>query len=201
MAVLGDLLFFSGRQEPSLDDKLRHNLQIGLPRAVERLPQADFRAKTDDQLASEVAASCSVSGLALKLDKSKGDARPVRFEHQNNWGERAHISGLRITKEVPFEGDVALWKLRPSNWDTNPPRGEIVGSAVVIGMEVPESEGEQAVQHIERTLQQIAVYIEWQSKQIADHNAALPQAAATAIAQRRATFAKADDIAKRLSGG
>lgn len=200
MAVLGELLFYSGFRRPALSDALRHNLENEVPKAVHALRDTDFQTKDDAQLVVEIVSKCQANALVLKLDQARGGALEILLNYENSWGERAQVKGLRITKEIPFDGDAPLWQLQPSTYDLNPPRGEVRSSKVILGMDVPEEQSEEAVSHIEDAIRTIGNYIERQAKEISDHNSALPGAAAQAIARRRATLSKVDDIAKRLTG-
>ncbi|WP_289297951.1 hypothetical protein [uncultured Reyranella sp.] len=200
MAALGELLFYSGFRRPSLSDALRYNLENGVPKAVDALLDSNFQTKNDAQLGVEIVSKCQANALVLKLDHARGGASEILLNYESRWGERAQVKGLRITKEIPFDGDAALWQLQPSAYDLNPPRAEIRSSKVILGMDVPETQSEDAISYIEETIRKIGNYIERQAQEIADHNSQLPQAAAQAIARRRATLSKVDNIAKRLTG-
>jgi hypothetical protein len=202
MGVIGELLFFSGFRRASLSDVLRHNLQQVVADAVERLPASDFGAKADAELAAAVAASCKVEPLQLQLEKAEGGAEPTQLTVQDRFfGGSATVQGLEITKSIPFAGDAELFELQPNQFDMNPPRGEVRGDRLVIGMTVRQQAAEEAIRYIEDTVRDVEKYIGWQADVIADHNAQLTGAALAAVQRRRATLSTASDIAKRLSGG
>ncbi len=201
MAVIGELLFYSGFRRATLSDALRHNLQNNVSAEVERLSDAVFQQKSDEELVAQIVERCKANPLVLQLDKAQGGAEPRRLDVQDVFGDRATVNGLRITKAIPFEGDAALFQLQPDTSDLSPPRGEVHGNRVLIGMDVRESESERAIRYIEETVADIQKYIAWQADAITQHNATVPGAALAAVQRRRATLGKASDIAKRLSGG
>jgi hypothetical protein len=200
MAVIGELLFWSGGRRATLSDALRHNLEENVPAEVEKLSGSLFQSKTDEELVATIVQRCRANPLVLKVDEAKGDAQPKRMSMRDLWGDDVTVDGLKITQAIPFDGDRTLFELQPNRFDMSPPRGEVRGNTVVIGMEVAQAQADNAVQYIEETRADIQKYIDWQAPTLAEHNAALAGAAAAAIQRRRATLGKASDIASRLSG-
>lgn len=200
MAVIGELLFYSGFRRATLSDALRHNLHTNVSAEVERLSDAVFQQKSDEELVAQIVEGCKANPLVLKLENAQGGAEPRRLDVQDVFGGRATVNGLRITKAIPFEGDAALFELQPDTFDMNPPRGEVRGNRVIVGMVVRENESENAIRYIEETVADIEKYIGRQAEAIAQHNAAVPGTALAAIQRRRATLGKASEIASRLSG-
>jgi len=201
MAVIGELLFWSGMRRPALSDTLRHNLQTNVPKEVEKLSSSLLQEKSDEDLVAMIVTRCQANPLVLELAGATGSAQPQPITIRDVFGDQITVNGLRIIQSIPFRGDAALFELQPNTWDTSPPRGEVRGSKVVIGMEVAESRSEDAIRYIEETRADLQKYIDWQAPTIAEHNAAIPAAALAAIQRRRTILGKASDIASRLSGG
>lgn len=199
MSVIGNLLFYSGRG-PGLSDVLRHNLEKEVPAKVDRIPASDFESKSDEELTSAIVEQAKAEPLTLRLDEAEGDVTEKSITVQDVFGDTATIAGLRVTKVVPFNGEAQFFQLQPNTWDMNPPRGEVRGQKLIVGMEVRESESESAVQYIEQTIARVQEYIGRQQGQIDEHNAQLPGVAAAAIQRRRASVGKASDLAARLRG-
>ena len=199
MSVIGDLLFYSGRG-PGLSDVLRHNLEKEVPAKVDRIPASQFEAQTDEQLTAMIVEQAKAEPLSLRLDEADGDVTEKSVTVQDVFGGSAKIPGLRVTKVVPFDGEEQFFKLQPNTWDMNPPRGEVRGHKLIVGMEVRESESESAVQYIEQTIARVQEHIGRQQGQIDEHNAQLPGVAAAAIQRRRESLGKASDLAARLRG-
>jgi len=199
MAVLGELLFVRGMQGPSLDDALRHHGGTFVHQLVDKLGPAEIAGMADDALLEKVVAEVAIESLALDLAAAKPSATEVQFEHVNAWRERVRVSGLRITKTIPFSGDPQLWQLTPSTFDLNPPRGTIRGNAVVIGMDVPTEQNQQAVDYINETVSKIQTYIERQKPQIDTFNASLAAKVQPVLQARRQRLGAAADVLKKLS--
>ena len=201
MAVLGDLLFYSGFRRAGLSDVLRHNESEIVSGLVDGLSDHAFSTKSDDELVAEVIERCTVEPLELELERAKGDAQEISIQVQEVFGDTATVKGLRIVKEIPFSGDAQLFQLQPDTFDLNPPRGTIQGKKLLVGMEVRESQSEEAIRYIEETVASVQTCISRQATAIAQSNARLAAAAHPLIQRRRARLGKASDIAKRLSGG
>ncbi|MBV8686904.1 MAG: hypothetical protein JOZ90_11030 [Alphaproteobacteria bacterium] len=201
MAVLGELLFYSGFRRATLSDALQNNLAHNVQAEVDKLRDSEFAAKSDEELVALMVERCKSTPLELKLDQSQGGADPIRLNVQDVFGDRAMVDGFRITKAIPFDGDAVLFELQPNQFDLSPPRGEVRGDRVIVGMEVRASAAAEAERYINEQVADIQKYIGWQADAIAQHNAALPGAAMMAIQRRRANSDKASEIARRLSGG
>ena len=199
MSVVGDLLFYSG-QGPGLSDVLRYNLETEVPAKVDRLPASDFDSKSDEELAAAIVEHAKAQPLSLRLDEADGSVTEKAVTVQDVFSGTVTVPGLRVTKIVPFDGEAQFFKLQPNTWDMNPPRGEVRGNKLIVGMDIRESESEAAVQYIEQTLANVQKCIGRQAGQIDEYNAQLPRVAAAAIQRRRASLGKASDLAARLRG-
>lgn len=199
MAVIGELLFYSGRS-PGLSDVLRHNLENEVPAKVDRISVSEFDRRTDEELTAMIVEQAKAEPLKLRLEEADAEVTEKAVTAQDVFGGTANIPGLRVTKIVPFDGDADLFKMAPNTFDLNPPRGEVWGHKLVVGMEIPESESESALQYVEQTLTRVEEHIRRQQDQLDEHNSQLPGAALAAIQRRRASLGKASDLAARLRG-
>jgi uncharacterized coiled-coil protein SlyX len=199
MSVIGDLLFWSGRGA-DLGDHLRHALQNAVPAEVDRLPVSDFADKSDDEIVATLVERIKAEPIGLRLDEAEPDVVERNVEVRDVFGGTATVPGLRVAKVVPFDGEEGLFKLTPNQWDTNPPRGQVRGNTLTVGMEVRASEDEQAIQYIEQTLASVQVYIDRQKAQLDEYNQQLPAAVRSAVERRRGTLGRASSVADRLRG-
>lgn len=204
MAVIGDLLFYSGRRA-DLSDVLRHHTeQLGTK--VNAMPDADFRHLTDDEIASRITTQESLTPLEIDLLAAKVSVSEAqvevtdRFSYDIRPGQTLKVPGVLASKSIPFTGDAALWHLTPSTYSMNPPRGEVRGNTVVIGISVPSQRADEAASYIEQTIAQLHSPIETQRAQIAAFNDALDRNIRPHIAARRARLSTADDLLKKLEG-
>ncbi len=201
MAVLGELLFYR-HDQVGLDDVLRH--QLGLLRGqVDELPDKLFAGKTDEEVAAHVAAKCAIEPLKLDLAAAKASVEEVQVEVHDRWGfERGpvRVPGLRATKSIPFTGEEDLWRLRTNPWNMNPPRGDVRGRNLVIGIEVAVQQADEAAKYIEDTIAQLPEYLQRQEAQLAPYNSGLAGNAMQWIKMRRSRLGTANDLLKKLGG-
>jgi hypothetical protein len=198
MAVVGELLFFR-RDQVDLDAVLRHQGDAAV-QLVDQLPESAFIKHTDDELVAQVAAKARIAPLALALDAAKADVEETTVDVDSVFGERLRVKGLRATKTIPFTGDADLWHLRTNPYDFNPPHGEVQGKNIVVGVEVPEQQSDQAVIHIDDTIRKINEWLQRQDIQLKAFNGSLPTRILPLVQQRRARLGKAADLLKKLQG-
>lgn len=199
MSVVGELLFHR-RDQVDLDAVLRHQAQEGVRQIVDGLPDAAFTKHTDDELTAQVVIKVRVAPLALDLDSAKPAVQETTVDVNSVFGERLRMRGLRATKAIPFTGDADLWHLRTNPYDFNPPYGEVRGKTIVVGMEVPEQQGDQAATHINDAIAKIQEWLKRQAAQITAFNDSLPAHVLPQVQQRRARLDKAADLLKKLQG-
>jgi len=201
MAVLGDLLFYR-RDQVDLDDVLRHQVDL-LRGRVDELPDKLFAEKTDEEVAGHIAAKYAIEPLKLDLSAAKAHVEEVQVAVHDRWGyERGsvRVAGLRATKSIPFTGAEDLWRLRTNPWNMNPPRGEVRGRNLIIGIEVAAQQADEAAKYIEDTIAQLPEYLQRQAAQIAPYNSGLAGNAMQWIKMRRARLGTASDLLKKLGG-
>jgi hypothetical protein len=201
MAALGELLFYR-RDQVGLDDVLRHQVEL-LRGKVDALPDELFSAKSDEGIAQHLAKENAVEPLSVDFAAAKPNVQETQVEVQDQFGFNrgpVRVSGLLATKSIPFKGDAALWHLRTNPYTMNPPRGDVRGNMLVIGIAVPAQQADEAARYIERTIGQIPEYLERQAAQIAQHNASLAAASMQSIRARRQRLGSASDLIKKLGG-
>jgi hypothetical protein len=144
MAALGDLLFYR-RDQVGLDDVLRQ--QIGLLRSyVDALSDKVFSEKSDDEIAAHLAKEHAVQPLTVDFGAAKPGVQETQVEVHDQFGFNRgpiRVPGLLATKSIPFKGDPGLWHLRTNPFNMNPPRGEVQGQTLVIGIAVPTQQADE----------------------------------------------------------
>jgi hypothetical protein len=198
MGVLGEPLFYR-RDQVDLDAVLRHN-GAQLRDVVDRIPEREFSSKTDGQIAAEIAEQQKITPLEIHLDQATPHVEETRVEVRNDFhfGRNASVAGLKATKAIPFTGDSQLWALRTNPFDLNPPRAVVQGGRLIIGIEVPAQQADEAKRYIDDAIARLPQYLEWQRAQIEGYNKGLASQAMPWIQQRRARLCQADDLLKKL---
>jgi hypothetical protein len=201
MAALGDLLFYR-RDQVGLDDVLRQQVEL-LRGKVDDLSEKYFSQKSDDEIADHLAREHAMQPLMVDFSAAKASVRETQVEMHDQFGfgrGPIHVPGLLATKSVPFKGDPDLWRLRTNPFNMNPPRGEVRGNTLVIGISVPAQQADEAARYIDQTIAQIPEYLQRQEAQIAQHNASLGAQAMQWIRARRQRLGSASDLLKKLGG-
>lgn len=200
MSILGDLLFYR-RDQVDLDAALRRQVE-DLRDKVDALSEDLFSKKSDEEIAKQIAEQEAIQPLAIDFNAGTASVRECQIEAHDQFGfERGaiRVRGLVATKSFPFNGDPELWHLRTNPWGMNPPRGDIRGSNLVIGIEVRAHEADQAARYIDETIAKIPEYLQRQEEQIAKHNASLATNAMRWITLRRQRLGTASDLLKKLN--
>jgi hypothetical protein len=200
MTVIGELLFYR-RDQVDLDAVLRHQVEQ-LRGKVDALPADLFSKKSDEEIAKQIAEQEALHPLTIDFNAGKASVRECVIEVHDQFGfERGpvRVQGLAATKSFPFNGDPELWHLRTNPWGMNPPRGDVQGNDLVIGIEVRANEADQAARYIDETVARIPEYLQRQEAQIAKHNASLAMNAMRWISLRRQRLGTASDLLKKLN--
>jgi len=201
MAVLGELLFHR-TDRVGLDDVLRHEVSL-LQGKVDAIPEKVFSAKPDDEIVALIVKDAMIEPLAVDLQAARANVQETEVEVHDRFGfDRGpvRVPGLQATKSIPFTGDPALWRLRPNSFDLNPPRGEVRGNNLVIGMTVPASQPDEAARYIDERIAKIPIHIQRQEAQLTQHNASLNGHVMQCVKTRRQRLGSAADLLKKLGG-
>jgi hypothetical protein len=201
MAVLGELLFFR-RDQVDLDTMLRAQ-RAQLLKKVDGLPDRTFQEKTDQEIAQDLAFSEVVEPLKADFDKAQAAVSEVQVEVHDRFGSDrgpVRVAGLRATKSIPFAGDRELWRLWTNPYNLNPPRGDVRGQNLVIGIDVPAQQADEAKRYIDATIAALPEWLAWSRTQVEAYNASIAATAMPIIQQRRARLGQASDLLKKLRG-
>lgn len=195
-----ELLFFQG--------DLRATLENVKAKAVEEVNSLapDYLLKVSEQdLVDTLSAKFQVDPIELARDQAVADGpREVDITYHNDRINRIYgddgmtVRGTAVTIAVPFRGDPMLFKLRPSTWNTNPPRGRVSGQELHLDFRGPDMKADQLKAETERMLASVEQYASWQRETIISHNQAVRATTAQAIAQRKAKLRKDMDLVAGL---
>jgi hypothetical protein len=110
----------------------------------------------------------------------------VEVEEVNrHFGERYKRKNLEFRFELPFSGDAILFKLKPSSFNFNPPRGQVNGNRVIFTMLAAGNDGNQVKQELAGWINSLKQYIEWQRPEVNGWNSGLPGLVHQCVTTRR----------------
>jgi hypothetical protein len=112
-----------------------------------------------------------------------GDPRRIGFHLDP--GRPMHVTGTEVVVEVPFSGDAALFKYRPSQFTMSPPQGEVRGNTLVFRHWSDTPTADKLRAELNQWLQSVKEHLDWQSNSYAGFNDSLTNNARSAITRRR----------------
>jgi hypothetical protein len=110
---------------------------------------------------------------------------PRRMAYFMDRGVPVHVTGTEVIVEVPFTGDAELFKVRPTTFNTSPPRGHIRGNTITFRYWSDTPQADQLRHELDGWLGEIKQYLQWQRDSFKGFNDALAATASGAITQRR----------------
>jgi hypothetical protein len=195
---MDDLLFQSGDLGASLEaqaDRMRQ--------AVEAEPEESLKQADVQEWAEALAHHFAVAAPELKPDDVwmepvkdvKIDVSWDRSRHFSDYGSdlARNYPGYRVVVHIPFEGDSGVFKLRPSQFSFNPPRGRVSNDDLVLTIDYPRDSQPDIDGHAQGFINAVGQWLGWAAGQIDSFNSTLTPEAVRAIEGRRQRVAKRDE--------
>lgn len=209
MQTSTDQLQLFGRAH--LSDALRnHTSQI--PRRVQAIAESVLRARSDEEIASELSEEFKIVPLEIFRDRAtmareeiqldvSGDPRRDIFPS----GRRVLIPGVKVVVSIPYRGDKQLWHLQPNSFQLSSPRGTVHATPnsnegiLAIALKQPADEPlEQIKTMLDSRIRDIEFFLNSQRADLAGYDAQLQRNIMTAVADRRTRLARHDDLSSLL---
>lgn len=160
---------------------------------VQQIPPAQFAAKSEDELVSEVTEQFRLDVPRICQDKlyvaesveTQVDVRwdPMRFIRDRS--QPFYVAGFKTTIAIPFEGDPELFKVQPNQFSTVKPMGQIAGREIRFTYEQVQPDAEAIKNAYTKTLQQISSYLESQRTSANDFNSQLAGLVRQKVSERK----------------
>jgi hypothetical protein len=138
-----------------------------------------------DDLVAYIADKYRIEVPALHRDGALLDEPVETFIEVNDYGRQIRVPATLVTLTVPFDGDKDMYYVRPSTFDSAPPRAAISGQTVILQLTVQASEQDRVKDTLDRALDDIERYLGWQRATIEGFNNNLPVRSREAIEARR----------------
>jgi hypothetical protein len=139
-----------------------------------------------DDLVAYFAQKYRIEVPTLHRDRALLDEPRETYQEVNDYGRQIRIPSTLIKLTVPFDGEKDMFYVRPSTFDTAPPRAAVTSDGVVLELVIRSSEQDQVKNTLNRALDDIERYLGWQRPTIEAFNANLAGQARQAIEARRA---------------
>ncbi len=190
MIVSDNLLF----NQATLSDALRAQL-VSVTKEVDGLSKDQFLVNSDEQIIEHVYSKMVIAPLVIYRDQmSLTEPQENRTERRDPFGDLIRLPVIRTDLTIPYTGESDLWKLQPSTFTFNPPRGDYSSQrgndqtgTLRFKMEFTQREyTSDAINHeVERNLKSIDDYLGWIKHDIESHNPQLQNEIRRKVAQRR----------------
>jgi hypothetical protein len=109
---------------------------------------------------------------------------PNRFAFVMRSGP-AYVTGTEVVVEIPFSGDAALFKVRPSTYTSSPPQGEVRGNVLIFRMWTENAQAAQVRAQLDAWLAEVKRHLQWHCQTFHSFNESLASLTRAAISQRR----------------
>lgn len=159
---------------------------------IDSVPPERFLNTAPADLVAHFVEEFRVEPVKLHRDQMYADSSEKLVDvsgDSNRWIEDRsrpfYRPGQQIVVHVPFSGEAPLLNAQPNQYTLNPPRGTIVGYELVLSYEMPDDAAKEVRPELDKTLDAIEQYLQWQADLIQAHNGTLASVAEQAIDNRR----------------
>jgi len=181
---------------------------------VDKIPQDQFIASTDEQIVAHVVAEMAITPLELHVESKTLEQQEAQVDvsHDRN---RAffdqegpfYVPGTRLTISIPYTGQPELWRIAPGHfWVTHPranvrsPGKDGVGQIDIIIEHPSDVDSAEPVRRLlDETLREIEQCLAAQRAEVDRRNAELQPAIRQAIERRRRSLRQSTAIAAALN--
>ena len=203
---MDDLLFYGADMHATLENQRREART-----AVESLTPAQMNAATDDELVANVVSRFRIDPLIIHADRVEADHSESQMDVSRHFdravfdrGRPCMIKANQITLRIPFTGDPDLFKVQPTSFTLNPPRGRVqanggLGGMVLLTMTRPIDEGVEAFNRwIQEQVKSIEGYVATSRADVERFNADLVGQVRDAVTRRRAQLQQQGQLLAKL---
>jgi hypothetical protein len=204
--IISDNLLFN---QATLSDALRAQL-AAVTKEVDGISKDQFLANSDDQIIDHIYTKMAIAPLVIYRDQmcltEPQEARTERVDPYIGRRYEAHV--IRISLSIPYTGESDLWKMQPSTYPSNLPKGDYssqrgndqVGT-LQFKMEYTQAEytSDAVNQEVERNLKSIEDYLGMIKRDIESHNPQLQNEIRRQVAQLRERLGIIQSVSKALN--
>lgn len=198
--------------EQELSDVLR-SIDRQIVEKINTIPEEQFIISSEEDILQNVLPQFYFEPLRLYRDnqimehkETQVDVSGDRSRHVTNRQVPCYVPGIDVKIYIPYSGDRALWKLRPSTYRSVFPRAIIqsqnrdgIGNVLIRILQPSDGNFESMKKHIEDTINDIEWYIKQQREEIEKIIPSFQQTAKMSISARRERLKKHEEIAKMIN--
>ena len=196
-----DLLFY----EKDLSALIR-KCEAALKDEVEQWERNRILASSESDLVTYLVEKYTLDPPRLLRDKihidSEGEAKiDISRRHEYDVRDRNSsflIPGSYVTVAIPFEGDGELFEFQASTFNTNPPRGRVSGSNVLISFQDVKLDAQRLREKINSTVMRIEEQLKWIENDCGGWNIRITSVAEDCILYRKNRLLEQADMVSTL---
>ena len=195
---MDDLLFYGTHLSASLEAQAEKMRKAVEAEPETSLMQADAEGWAD-ALAHHYSANCPVLKTddvwqELPTDTTVDVSHdPSRYFSDEYSDYARSFPGYRVVVHFPFEGDAAVFNLRPNQFTLNPPRGRVKKNELLLTVTFPQDQPRQIDPVAAQFMTSVQQHLGWARGEIDSFNAQLKQQALGTIGMRRERISHRDD--------
>ena len=184
--MLDDLLF----SRKSLGEFLEARLHMMQQKIVEYDGNKLLNTNTED-LVLYFSTLGRVEPIVLKDTEINADQKETaidvsrRLEYATRDDGATFVPGAEVILYVPFDGEADLFRYQPSTFTSNPPRGCVTETELVLRFVGPQGDLANAKRELDSLLNSVHEYVSWCNKQVNEHNDRLPPITRKMVEQRK----------------
>lgn len=194
---MDELLFNSGELRLALEAQTRK-----MREAVEAEPEESLKQADADEWAQALAHHFAVACPELQTDdiwrEPVADVTvDVSYDRSRYFSDpysdlARNFPGYRVVVHIPFKGEADVFKLRPSSFTLNPPRGRVAGSDLVPTIDYPRDSQPNIDAEVNGFVGSVGQWLGFARANIDSFNASLEREARQAIEGRRQRIERRD---------
>jgi len=154
--------------EGDLSDVLEGKGKRAMKSAIESMDWKRLLNSNADDLCDHFVAEHSFAVPILHEDQISQDHKETRVK-VSDYGRSLEVPGVELMVYIPFEGDPGAFRFRASSWNTHHPRGEVVGSEVVITYTITDRDNENIKANIQRDMSNLKQWLQWVATDVERH--------------------------------
>ena len=123
-----------------------------------------------------------------------------RFEYRMIWDRNAphYVPGSYVTVAIPFDGDAKLFSFKASTFGSDPPRGRVSESAVLISIDQLTPDPDLIHQEIESVVARIEKYLKWIKNDCDEWNGRVQDIAEQNVRGRKQRLLEQENMVRSL---
>jgi len=142
-----------------------------------------------EDIVADILAQVQFDIPVLHRDQAHADQREAQVQVHDYFSRGydgvRQVQGTMVELFVPFTGDSDFFFIRPTTYDTGPPRAIVKDDHITIQVAGRNLAQAAVKQELDRTLDSIEKYLGWQRTSATELNNSLPSLIRTAVEQRK----------------